>query len=334
MNRDVRASLLTLTAMLVVCGLVAGPGWAQDVASSEIEHFYDAGLYEQAVKALSTEIASKPSDAALHDQLGRSFYQLGDFTQSINSLERAVELDPTRSDYHDWLGKAYGRKAEQAANPLAAFSLARKAHREFTEAVRLNPSNLVGQRDLIDFLLNAPGLVGGGQDRADEAIQALSAVDATEGALARAEANVVRKKPELAEEEYEKILTSSHRRIGVYLEVAEYYRDTGQGKEMEQAVAKAAELDPSDLRLNYYRGVAMALTQENPTKAQQYLRAYLAAAPDNSELPPRSSARQWLGRVYEQEHRLDSAAQQYRDALAVDPHNKALHDDLRRVEKK
>jgi tetratricopeptide (TPR) repeat protein len=329
--------LFLFVAALLVSAPAAGPAAAAPAAQSEtspdVEHLFNAGLYQQAVKVLHAGIASNPMDASLHDTLGRCFYQLGDFNNAISSLERAVELDPSRSEYHDWLGKAYGRKAE-GSNPFSALSLAGKAHREFAEAVRLNPSNLAAQRDLIRYLLNSPGMAGGGAERADEQIQALTVIDGVEGALARAEADVTRKKFELADQEYGKLLEAYHRRIGVDFEIAEYYRDRGDGGHMEQAVAKAAMLDPADIRLNYYRGVALVIEQKDSGKAEQLLRAYLDAAPDNSELPPRASAREWLGRLYEQENKLDSAAEQYQAGLALDPHNKALREGLKRVEKK
>lgn len=304
----------------------------QSVSSLDVEHLYNAGLYQQAVRILHAGIANNPKDASLHDVLGRCYYQLGDYNHAIASLEDAIALDPSRSEYHDWLGKAYGRKAE-GSNPFSALSLAGKAHREFAEAVHLNPSNLAAQRDLIRYLLNSPGIAGGGAERADEQIQALSVVDGVEGALARAEADVTRKKFELADQEYRKLLEAYHSRIGVDFEIAEYYRDRGDGEHMEQAVAKAAVLDPADIRLNYYRGVALVIKQKDAGRAEQFLRAYLDAAPDNSELPPRASAREWLGRLYEQENKLDSAAEQYQAGLALDPRNKALRDGLKRVEK-
>jgi tetratricopeptide (TPR) repeat protein len=331
------ASLFLFAASLLAPGPVRGraaAGFAaQGQSSPDVERLYNAGLYQQAVKVLHEGIAVNPMDASLHDALGRCFYQLGDYNRAIASLENAVMLDPSRSEYHDWLGKAYGRKAEQS-NPFSALSLAGKAHKEFAEAVRLNPSNLAAQRDLIRYLLNSPGIAGGGQERADEQIRALSVVDGVEGELARAEADVARKKFELADQEYGKLLEADHRRIGVDFEIAEYYRDRGDGARMEQAVAKAAKLDPSDVRLNYYRGVALVITQQDAGKAEQQLRAYLDAAPDNSELPPRASAREWLGRLYEQEHKLDSAAEEFQAALALEPHNKVLREELKRVEKK
>jgi tetratricopeptide (TPR) repeat protein len=120
----------------------------------------------------------------------------------------------------------------------------------------------------------------------------------------------------------------------VDLEIAEYYRDRGNSERMEQAVAAASALDPSDLRLNYYRGVALVIARKDAAKAEKWLRAYLDAAPDNSELPSRASAHEWLGRLYEQEHKLDSAAEQYQAGLALDPRSKTLHEALKRVQRK
>lgn len=306
---------------------------ASAAPAPSIEQLYDAGLYEQAVKVLTTETRNNASDASLYDWLGRCYFQLGDYGNAISSLERAAQLDPSRSEYHDWLGKAYGRKAEES-NPLSAMSLAGKAHKEFAEAVRLNPSNLAAERDLIHYLLNSPGFVGGGEERANEQIQALAKVDPVEGALARAEADAVRKKYGEADQEYRKLLEDNPKQIGVDFEIAEYYRDRGNGKLMEQAIDQAAMLDPKDIRLNYYRGIALILLQKDPMLAEKDLRAYLDSAPENSELPPRSSAREWLGRLYQMEDKLDSAAEEYRAALALDPHNKTLREELRRVEKK
>jgi tetratricopeptide (TPR) repeat protein len=135
--------ILTFGALAPAKGAAAVP---ENDPAPDIEHLYNAGLYEQAVNALNAGLKADPNNAAMEDELGRCFYQLGDYTRAITSLERAVLLDPKRSDSHDWLGKAYGRKAEQS-NPFSALSLAGKARREFSEAVRLNPSNLPAQRD-------------------------------------------------------------------------------------------------------------------------------------------------------------------------------------------
>ncbi len=198
----------------------------------------------------------------------------------------------------------------------------------------MDPTNIEAQRDLIRYLLNAPGIVGGGADRADEQIRALSAVDPTEGQLARAESFVTHKKFQQASEAYQEILNSKPPRIGVYLEIAEYDRDHGDAEGMEQAIDAGAKTAPSDRRLAYYRGVALVLGKKDPANAEKYLHTYLDTVPDNTEVPARASAHFWLGTLYEFEGKRDQAAEEYQAAITLDPHDKDSRDALKRLQKR
>ena len=75
------------------------------------------------------------------------------------------------------------------------------------------------------------------------------------------------------------------------------------------------------------------IQQKDAPRAEQLLRAYLDAAPDNSELPPRASAREWLGRLYEAQGKRAEAAEQYRAALQLDPKRKEAKARLEKLEK-
>jgi tetratricopeptide (TPR) repeat protein len=303
----------------------------------EVQRLFDGGHYQETVDALQFDVQNDPQNAALRYWLGRSFYELRDYSHAISSLERAVATDPNNSDYHDWLGKASGRKAEESGrlSAFSAFALARKTHREFVAAVHLDRRNLEAQRDLIRFLLNAPGIVGGGEDHALEQINDLSLVDTIEGDLARAEYFATKKQFEQADEQYKKILEGSRmRRLGVYLEIAEYYRDRNDSVNMQQAVDAADNVAPSDQLLEYYKGVALVLSKRNASGAEQHLRAYLDAVPEGSAVPSHSSAHEWLGKLYEDEQQADRAAEEYKAAIALDPHSKSLRDELKRVERK
>ncbi len=307
-----------------------------DALSPDIAALYDAGQYRRAAEALQAAIERNPQDASLHYWLGRCFFEMRDYNRSISSLEHAIELDPGRSEYHDWLGRACGRKADESShsNMVSALSLARRTHHEFETAVRLDATNINAQRDLIAFLANAPGSLGGGEGNALAQIRALSAVDPGEGALALADLYAEEKKFEQANEEYQKILTSAPNRIDAYFEAADYYRDQGDSKRMEQAVEAAMKIASSDRRLDYYRGVALVLEKKDSTVAENDLRTYISTVPDNSEVPSHSSAYEWLGKLYENEMKPDLAAEQYKAALTLDPQNKALREALKRVQKR
>jgi tetratricopeptide (TPR) repeat protein len=312
---------------------VAVPARAGQSPVADAQRDYNAGNYHHAVDTLVDAVAKSPDAAPLHFLLGQCYYQLRDFPRAVTSFERSVQLAPDQSAYHDWLGKAYGRRAEHAIF-LNAMGWAKKTHKEFDTAVRLDPLNFEAQRDLIRFEMYAPGMVGGGDDRALKHIEDLEKIDILHGQLARGEFLNAKKRHGEADIVFAKILSSRTDRIGVYFEVADYYRDRQNTAKMSEAVADAERIDADDRRLKFYRGILLVMKRENLTVAESMLKSYLATVPDNSALPAHSSALEWLGKLYEAQGRLSGAAEEYRASLALDPHNKAVEDDLKRVEKK
>jgi Tfp pilus assembly protein PilF len=73
---------------------------------------------------------------------------------------------------------------------------------------------------------------------------------------------------------------------------------------------------------------------KGPGEAEMLLKTYMATVPDNSDLPPHAAVREWLGKLYESQGRNSQATEEYRASLSLDPHNKAVEEDLKRVEKK
>jgi tetratricopeptide (TPR) repeat protein len=303
---------------------------------ADIERLYNGGLYRQAAEALSAAIQREPQESSLHYWLGRCFYELRDYNRAVSSLERAIAIEPDRSDYHDWLGKSYGRKAEEASrfSPFSSISLAHKTRREFETAVRLDANNLEAQRDLIRYLMNAPGIVGGSEPAAEQRVHALSAINSIEGELAQAELLASRKKFDEANQQYRKVLNLKPDRIGVYFEIADYYFDRGDAGQMSEAVEAGALLAPSDHRLDYYRGIALILANRNQGEAEKDLHRYLDTVPDNDNVPSHSSTHEWLGKLYDKEGQLDRAAQEYRAALILDPRNKQASEALKALQKR
>jgi tetratricopeptide (TPR) repeat protein len=307
-----------------------------DAVPAGIATLYDAGQYRQAAEALQAAVSQNPTNPSLFYWLGRCYCEMRDFDRSISSWEHAVALDPNRSEYHDWLGRACGRKADEDSHSkmASALSLARRTHHEFEAAVRLDTTNINAQRDLIAFMANAPANLGGGEEHALEQIHALSDVDPVEGELALADLYTVHKKFDQASEEYQKVLKSTTNRIEVYFEVADYYRDQDDPEHMRQAVGAAEKIASSDRRLSFYHGVVLVLEKKDLEVAENDLRTYIDSVPDNSELPAHSSAYEWLGKLYENEHKPNLAAEQYKAALTLDPQSKVLREALKRLPKK
>jgi tetratricopeptide (TPR) repeat protein len=213
-------------------------------------------------------------------------------------------------------------------------SWARKTHREFEIAVELNPQNIEARRDLIRYEMNAPGVVGGGDEKALKHIDALEKFNPIQGQLARGEFLATKKRIPEADAVFGKLLESNTDLVGVYFEVCDYYRDRLNAGKMAEAVELAEHIDPEDRRLKFYKGVLLAIQGKSPNVAEALLKSYLATVPDNSELPPHSLAMEWLGKVYESQGRFSEAAEQYRFSLSLDPHNKVVEEELKRVQKR
>ncbi len=328
-----RFRLRCAVLLLVACAVQVFPARGAQRPLADAQREYNAGRYHRAVDALTDTVAKSADSAPLHFLLGQSYYQLGEFTRAVTSFERCVQLAPNQSEYHDWLGKAYGRRAEQAIF-LSAMGLARRTHKEFEIAVRLNPSNFEAQRDLIRFEINAPGIVGGGDDRALKHIEDLEKIDAIHGQLARGEFFATKKRFADADAVFARVLESKTDRIGVYFELADYYRDRQNAAKMKEAVAAAERIDGDDRRLKYYRGILFVMKGENPVEAESLLKSYLATVPDNSDLPSHASVLDWLGKLHEAQGRFSEAAEEYRSSLALEPHNKPVEEAWKRVQKK
>ncbi len=229
--------------------------------------------------------------------------------------------------------KSYGRRAEESKF-LGAMSWARKTHHEFEIAVELDPANFEARRDLIRYEMNAPSMIGGGDDKATKNIDALEKIDPVQGQLARGEFFATKKRFPEADAVFAKILESNSDRAGVYFEVCDYYRDRLNAEKMGEAVAKAEHIDPDDRRLKFYKGVLLVMKGKSPSEAEMLLKSYVATVPENSDLPPHATALEWLGKLYESLGRLSEAAEQYRLSLSLDPHNKEVEEELKRVQRK
>ncbi len=330
-----RRFLVAAASVILAGGFSAASAFASQssTALAEAQRDYNGGRYNRAVDALNSAIANSPTDASLHSLLGESYYELREFPRAAASLERAVQLEPKNSDYHDWLGRAYGRRAEESIF-LSAMTWARKTHREFEIAVELDSRNFEAQRDLIRYEMNAPSTVGGGDDKALKHIDALEKIDSIQGQLARGEFFATKKRMPEADAVFGKILETGSDRAGVYFEVCDYYRERPEAEKMSEAIGKAEQIDPDDRRLKFYRGVLLVMQKNNSSEAEMLLKSYIATVPENSDLPAHAAAYEWLGKLHESLGRFSEATEDYRQSLSLDPHNTAVEEELKRVQKK
>jgi tetratricopeptide (TPR) repeat protein len=318
--------LLTSTAAAATSNLKQDPGVEQG------RQAYEASEYSRAIEALQVVAAKDPQNAEVQLLLAKSHYELQQRDAAVSSAERAVALDPQNSVYHEWLGKAYGEKAEHAGW-FSAMSLARKTRKEFEMAVQLNGKNYSARQALIEFDCSAPGIVGGGEDKALVQIQQLAAMDAAEGHYAAGNCRRQKKDFAAADVEFALALNSDPKSADLIYDIGDYAVKQSQPDrllEVAEAGRRVAEADP---RAKFYHAVGLILKKEKPEEAEHFLREYLRRAPVRSGYPRPANAHNWLGRLFESQNNAGAALDEYEQALKLDPRNKMAQEAVKRLRK-
>jgi len=311
-NSIKRRTVFFALANVLLAGVVSTRLVAEDRPASRM---LEQGRVDDAVVMLTSEVQAKPDNGDAYNLLCRAYLAEEKSQAAIAACEHAVKDDPDNSNFHLWLGRSYGQQAEHA-NPFSAAHLAGRVRDEMESAVRLNPRSVDARADLADFYLEAPRLLGGGEQKAEEQASELSKLEPAQGDLIRA--RIAEKKKDFpgAEADYRDAIRDGGGAAGPWLALARFYRARSRFDEMEHAIAQATapRLNRPDLLV----GAAEMLIQSerNPTEAQHLLERYLSSSV-TAEDAPVFKAHYLLGKVLEQQGLKTQASSQYQTALAL-----------------
>ena len=301
---------------------------SSDAAGNPAE-LLSAGKVDDAVRCLERRVASNPSDAESFHLLSRAYYHLKQWDKSIADGEKAVQLNPNKSDYYLWLGRAYGEKAAKASF-LTAAGMAKKVCANFQKAVQLDPGNLDALSDLTEFYVEAPGMVGGGIDKAQITAKQLAALDPARGDWAYARVAEKQKNPATAERDYLAAIKLLPDAADNWLNLASFYQREHRYDEMENAVAKAMSSDMKKSNSLYDAASLLSGSGRNLAGAAAYLRHYLSL-PNQNEDAPAFEAHYKLGTILEKQGDKAGAANEFRASLAMASDYKPAQDALKHV---
>jgi cytochrome c-type biogenesis protein CcmH/NrfG len=273
------------------------------------------GRVDDAIASLQRRISSAPSDAQSYNLLCRAYFTLGEWDKGISACEKAVSLDPENAQYHLWLGRIYGEKADHEGF-FSAAGMAKKVRNEFETAVRLNPNSAEARTDLAEFYLEAPGIVGGGRDKAEAQAQRLATMDPVRAGWVKGRLAEKKKDFVSAEKEYRAAIEASHGAALAWLNLAFFYRHTARLDAMEDAIrhASAAPLDQPEVLMESAEILLRA--KRDVPQATQLLRRYLSPGP-TVEAAPAFKAHYLLGTALEQQGDKAAASEQYRASLSL-----------------
>jgi tetratricopeptide (TPR) repeat protein len=321
--RKLHSSTLSLLLFAVLCLSPAGTAaHAASLANSLLEPVnadLTAGNADDAIARLSSSLTANPADAEAHNLLCRVYYQEERWDEAIHECETAVRLMPQESEYHLWLGRAYGEKADKI-HSIKAYGLAKKVRDEFERAVQLDGANVDALSDLGEFYTAAPGIVGGGKQKAQNVAQTLERYGQAQahqlkGRLAEKDKNLA-----LAETEFKAAVEASSQSADAWMTLASFYSRHKHTDQMLEALHAGIDADAKAAKPHGAALVdgASLLNRNNlePQLAIQLLRLYLAS-PNKSADTPAFQVHAQLSRLLEQQGDHEGAQQQIAAAAAL-----------------
>ena len=245
--------------------------------------------------AANAVIAAHPAEAEAHALLALALIAKGDADAAVSASEKSAALAPANSEIQRQLGDTYGFAA-QKAGMFGKISYAKKCRLAYEKAVELDPKNVAAHNSLMAFYQMAPGMMGGGMDKAYEQAAIIKQLDAARGRLAYASVYAADKKYDLAFAEFEQVLRTS----------------------------------PDDYSALYQIGKIAATSGQALDRGLAALHRCLEL-PVASGAPSHAAAHWRIGNILEKQNDSAGARRAYETALQLDPQFSQAADSLKKL---
>jgi tetratricopeptide (TPR) repeat protein len=330
----------------------------------------EQGHYKRAQAILAERLKANPNDAPSICEMSKVSEAFQRWDEAIREAEKAVSLDRKNAEYQAALADAVGSKLSAASlGMFEKMSLARRFKKEAELALQLDANNVDANEDLMEFHLDAPGLVGGDKKKAAELADRMVRINPARGYLMKVEfathekrtaeveslmqqaisadpknyfarteaANFYLRKGRAnftqAEEQAKQAIRIDPGRAPAYIALATIYTQQGRWKELDSLLGDSQREVPDDLA-PFYQAAKSILTGDQTqelARAEKYIRAYLGQPPEGNE--PSLAAAHWrLALILEKEGHKDQAKQELRQSLQLEPAFEPAKKDLKRLQ--
>ena len=261
----------------------------------------------EAVGFYRAALATRPTVAAVHLEVGAALGRLGQGDEAIRAFKKAVELEPMQDQFHYFLGMRLqdaGRFDEAVA--------------EYRRAIELEPK-WAGAHYQLGMCLKAMGRLDEAMAECRRAIQLEPG-----GALAHyglATCWQAKGRLDDAIAEYRRVIQLDPKGAAAHIMLGMCLHEAGRLDEALAEYRRAIELDPNSSGHHYQLGMCLQDRGRLDEAIAEYRRAI--------ELNPGAAlAHYQLGHCWQDKGRLDEALAEYRRAIELDPKGGLGHESL------
>jgi tetratricopeptide (TPR) repeat protein len=245
------------------------------------------GAADQAIALLSPLPATGTGADVAQNLLCRVRFTLQQWSQAATECQQAVTLSGQNSVYHMWMGRVLGQEASHA-NIFSAYGMAKKSLAEMQTAVQADPKNVDAMADLGDYYAQAPGIAGGGADKAQAVATQMALVDPSRATQLRGDIALAAKDYATAEQDYKQAIAQSADPSDLWTVLASLYKKQQQWSNVDSAIQSsvAAAAKSKDTGVALYDAAGVLITSKrNPQLAAQLLEEYLSGSQLTEDAP-------------------------------------------------
>jgi tetratricopeptide (TPR) repeat protein len=314
----IRKAVALPLACLAIAAAVIASAQIPVATLKQANDALQAGEADRALSLLTPLPAQGQGAAEAQNLLCRVRFMLQQWDPAEKACELAAQLDAGNSIDHMWLGRALGEKASRASF-LTAYSLGKRVRSEFEQAVQLDPRNAGALSNLGEFYKDAPGIVGGGTDKAEAIAAQLDKVNPAKAYELRGNIDVSRKDYVSAERDFKQAIAVSPHPAEQWTILANFYRNQKRWTDVDAAIQNCVSAAARDKHsgVGLYDGAGILIeTKRNPALAAKMLEDYLAGS-SKSEEAPAFIAHARLGQLKQQLGDAAGAQQEFAAATAM-----------------
>ncbi len=319
----VKVRLAIAPCLLAAIGMI---GHAQTPLEQGVQ-LMNTEKYAEAQAAFEKAIASAPGDAEAQFQLARSLFEQEKFDEAVTAFEKAIVIDPKQARYQSGLGRGLGEKA-RLSNIVVKGMIAPRIRTAFEAAVAGDPRNIEYRNDLLQFYVEAPGFLGGSEEKALEQAAEIGKLDKKEGLLSRAHAYQ-------SLEKFDEALKAFQEGMAAYPDERDFALNSVVLLQEQKRFAEASKLLAGILAKNpdsgfalYQTGRNAALSGKGLEEGSKCLLRYLELTPGPDE-PKHEHAHVRLGDIYAKLKNPAEAKKHYSEALKLNPKNENAANGLK-----
>jgi tetratricopeptide (TPR) repeat protein len=307
--------------------LALGASEARAQCQPAVQKLNNDRRFAEAKAQMQAAVAKTPNDDAAWECLGRITGLMNRPREATEYFEKAVKINDKVASHHLQLGSALGDLSDSTGKIKLPF-LARRIKGEFEKTVALDPSSVDGRYGLVEFYTQAPGVMGGSKEKAQEQIAEILKLNPMRGHLKQGELYLRDKKVAEAEKEYVAAEQAAPDSSLAAYNLAGFYEGQQRWADAFGVYERMEKRFPTEWVVRFRIGRLAALSGDRMDRGEKELRALIASPPVDIAIGTHVGLHWRLGMILEKQGKKDQARAEYNAALAIDPKNENVKKSL------